>query len=149
MTSIERDLPLGHPSAVDTVIGSTYHKAWLNEQAAKMNARDFPPGHPKAADTPGTDKQVEWRAGVDPAHPELEEFTGRTPQAAAAAANFARHGAEVAKESPVRIPVDADRVAVALTARRAELGVDVLTEAQTQEVVAAVSFRRRSTDPKF
>jgi len=86
----ERDFPLGHPAAVDTVIGSAEHKAWLRAHEFLENKRDFPPGHPKAADTPGNQNHVPVVAGVDPLNAHLEPFTGYTPQKAAAIAEHPR-----------------------------------------------------------
>ena len=50
---IERDFPIGHPAAVDTVIGSPEHLAWIEQHKFSENVRDFPPGHAKAVDTAG------------------------------------------------------------------------------------------------
>ncbi len=136
--AVERDFPLGHPAAVDTVIGSTDHKLWVEQHKFSENARDFPPGHPKAADTPGNLNHIAWTAGVDPHNPHLEAFTGRGPAAAQAVKDHNAAMALKAKESPALVPVEAMTANAALDAKRKELGVDVLTMAQTQAVLATL-----------
>jgi hypothetical protein len=135
MAQMERDLPLGHPSAPDTVLGSPEHKRWLVAQEAKSNAVDFPTGHPKRFDTPGSMSTVQWQPGVDPAHPELEAFTGRTPEQVNAIAEYNRQRSAAQEPTPAHIPVDARKANKALAAKRAELGVDTLTAEETQAVL--------------
>lgn len=134
----ERDFPLGHPAAVDTVPGSPEHLSWLQENDKSRGERDFPVGHLKAADTPGNLNHVQTVAGVDPLNTHMEPFTGRNPGQAAAAAAFAREAAVHAKESPALPPVDAEVANAALEAKRKELGVDTLTMDQHQEVLASL-----------
>lgn len=136
MAQVERDFPIGHPAAVDTVLGSKEHLAWIEQHKFVENARDFPPGHPKAVDTPGHLNATEWHAGVDPHNPHLEPFTGRLPEAAAAAREYARKASAGAYESPALEPVDANVANAALEARRKELKVDYLTAEQHAEVMA-------------
>jgi len=138
MPQVERDFPVGHPSAVDTVPGSADHLAWIEQHKFLENARDFPPGHPKAVDTPGNTNHIPVRAGVDPLNTHLEEFTGRNPAKAAAVAEFAAAASAHAKESPALIPVDAAVANAALAAKRAELKVDALTAEQHTEVLAGL-----------
>jgi hypothetical protein len=135
MPQVERDFPLGHPAAVDTVIGSPEHKEWLRQHEFLENKRDFPPGHPKAADTPGNLNHVPVVAGVDPNNPHLEAFTGRTPEKAAAVRAHNAAAAAAAKESAALEPVDANVANAALAAKRKELGVDALTMEQHMEVL--------------
>lgn len=132
----ERDFPIGHPAAIDTVIGSPEHRAWLEQHKFAENARDFPPGHPKAADTPGNLNALPIRAGVDPHNPHLEEHTGYTPEKAAAVREWNKAEAAGAHDSPVLPVIDAVTLNNALAEERARLGVDALTMEQTQAVMA-------------
>jgi|SRR6267143_1070652 len=136
MPQIERDHPIGHPAAADTVIGSREHKAWIEQHKWLENARDFPPGHPKAADTPGNLNHLPLVAGVDPLNPHLEAHTGQTPERAAALKEWNRQQAALAKDSAALEPVDANVANEALAAERRRLDVDALTVEQTQEVLA-------------
>lgn len=135
---VERDYPLGHPKAVDTVIGSPEHMEWLRRNDTSLGERDFPVDHAKAADTPGNLNHVSWQPGVDPFNPHMQAFTGRNPEKAAAAAAFDKDASARAKESPALAPVDAPKANAALAAKRKELGVETLTQAQTQEVLAGL-----------
>ncbi len=135
---IERDFPIGHPAAVDTVIGSPEHLAWIGLHKFSENVRDFPPGHPKAADTAGNLNALPVRAGVDPHNPHLEEFTGRTPERAAAVREWNKAEAAGAHESPVMPVIDAAVLNEALAAERARLHVDALTMEQTQTVMSSL-----------
>lgn len=80
----ERDFPLGHPKAADYVPGSPEALEWARKHIHPKGERDFPVDHPKAVDTVGNTNAVPIRPGIDPAHPELEEFTGATQEVAAA-----------------------------------------------------------------
>lgn len=80
----ERDFPKGHPKACDYVPGSPEAIEWARKNIHPKGERDFPIDHIKAVDTPGNTNAIPIRAGIDPAHPELEEFTGATPEVAAA-----------------------------------------------------------------
>ncbi len=133
---VERDFPIGHPAAVDTVIGSPGHLAWLEQHKFLENVRDFPPGHPKAADTPGNLNAIPVRRGVDPHNPHIEEHTGRTPEKAAAIREWNRAEAAGAHESPVMPVIDAQVLNNALAEERARLHVDALTMEQTQAVMS-------------
>jgi hypothetical protein len=135
---IERDFPIGHPAAIDTVIGSEEHLAWIERHKFSENARDFPPGHPKAADTAGNLNTIVIEPGVDPHNPHLEAHTGRTPAQAAAVREWNKDEAAGAHESPVMPIIDAAVLNDALAAKRAELQVDALTMAETQEVMATL-----------
>jgi hypothetical protein len=136
MAQIERDFPVGHPAAVDTVIGSKDHQSWLRSQQWLENQRDFPPGHAKAADTSGNTNHVEWPAGVDPLNPHQEPFTGLMPERAAAVRDWNLKQAELAKESTALKPVDAAVAEAALAEQRARLKVDTLTAEQHAAVLA-------------
>jgi hypothetical protein len=135
---VERDFPLGHPKAIDTVPGSPEHKAWLDEHDKSGGERDFPVGHPKSADTPGNLNHLAWAPGVDPRNPHLEPFTGYTPEKAAAIRQFNLEAAKKARESKALTPIDANVANAALEQKRKELGVDALTAAQHDEVLAAL-----------
>lgn len=80
----ERDFPPGHPKACDYVPDSPDAVEWARKNIHPKGERDFPVDHPKAVDTPGNTNHLPIRAGIDPLHPELEEFTGATPEVAAA-----------------------------------------------------------------
>ena len=134
----ERDFPIGHPAAADTVIGSAAHRAWERLHQFEENRRDFPPGHPKAIDTPGNTNQTAWEPGVDPLNPHHQAFTGHPPQKAAAVAEWNEEQAAGAHESPVLPPVDATVANAALEAERKRLGVDSLTADQHAAVIAAL-----------
>jgi len=85
MTEIaERDFPVGHPKASDYVPGSPEALEWARVNIHPKGERDFPVGHPKAVDTPGNTNHLPIRIGIDPLHPEREEFTGATPEVAQA-----------------------------------------------------------------
>src|SRR5258708_406780 len=133
---IERDFPIGHPAAVDTVIGSDEHVAWVEQHKFLEKVRDFPPGHPKAADTPGNLNALPVRAGLDPHNPHLEEHTGRTPAQAAAMREWNAAEAAGAHESPVMPVIDSAVLNAALEEERARLHVDALTMEQTQAAQA-------------
>lgn len=103
-TPEEQDFPPGHPGRHDYDPNSKEAIAWAKKNFHPKGERDFPVGHPKAVDTEGNTNDVPQRAGVDPANPELEEFSGRKPEVAAALREFNSMAAEVAKESPVVEP---------------------------------------------
>jgi hypothetical protein len=132
----ERDFPLGHPKALDTIIGSPEHLLWLERHKFEENARDFPPGHPKAADTRGNLNALAWEAGLDPHNPHLEAHTGLMPLKAAAVAQWNAEEAKGAHDSPVMPVIDRAVLDPALAAERARLKVDALTMEQTQAVMA-------------
>jgi hypothetical protein len=132
----ERDFPIGHPAAIDTVLGSPEHLAWVEKHKFEENARDFPPGHPKAVDTKGNLNSMHVRAGVDPHNPHLEPFTGRTPAQAATWAKWHQEEAAGAHESPVMPVIDQAVLNAALAEERDRLDVDALSMEQTQAVMA-------------
>src|SRR5216683_386607 len=131
----ERDFPIGHPKAIDTVIDSPEHRRWLELHKWEENARDFPPGHPKASDTKGNLNTLEVRAGVDPHNPHLEPFTGLRPEQAKAVREWNAAEAAGAHESPVLPVIDQAVLNEALAAERARLHVDALTMEETQAVM--------------
>ncbi len=100
----EADFPPGHPARHDYDPASPEAVEWTRRNVHPRGERDYPVDHPKAVDTPGHDCSVEWRAGVDPAKPHLEAFTGRTPEQAAAVAALNARLAAQARESPVPEP---------------------------------------------
>ena len=83
-TIFERDFPKGHPKAADYVPGDADAVEWARKNIHPLGERDFPVDHIKAVDTRGNTNHLPWRAGVDPANPHLEEFTGATPEVAEA-----------------------------------------------------------------
>lgn len=142
MPQAERDFPVGHPAAVDTIIGSREHNAWLEQHKWLENQRDFPPGHPKAADTPGNLNHLPVVAGVDPLNPHLEAHTGLTPERANMVRAWNLQQAAVAKESAALEPIDANVANEALAAERKRLDVDALTAEQTQAILARLQRAR-------
>lgn len=104
MNRPEEDFEQGHPKRFDYDPNSPEAIEWARKHVFPKGERDFPPDHPKAMDTPGNTNATEWRAGVDPAHPENEPFTGRTPEQAAAVHRFEAELSRKAKESPVAEP---------------------------------------------
>jgi hypothetical protein len=80
----ERDFPKGHPKAFDYVPGSPEAVEWARKNIHPLGERDFPVDHPKAVDTKGNTNHLPIRVGVDPLHPDLEEFTGASPEVAKA-----------------------------------------------------------------
>lgn len=104
-TPQEPDFPPGHPARCDYDPTSPEAKEWARLHFAPKGERDFPVDHPKAVDTPGNTNSVVIRAGVDPAHPELQEFTGRTPEQVKAMQLLSQMLAQTAMETPPREPV--------------------------------------------
>ena len=138
MNAPERDFPIGHPAAIDTVIGSPEHRAWLRAHDLSGGEPDFPLGHPGRIDTPGNLNHVEWRAGVDPLNPQMEAFSGRTPDQARAVADYNAQAARGAKETRALPPVNAEIANAALEKKRKELGVFFLSADQIREVLAGI-----------
>lgn len=100
----ERDFPKGHPKASDYVPGSPDALEWARMNIHPKGERDFPVDSIKASDTKGNLNSLSIRPGIDPLHPELEEFTGATPEVAAA-----RHAAYLAQLPKVaETPTTAD-----------------------------------------
>jgi hypothetical protein len=104
-TREEDDFPAGHPARGDYNPLSAEAKEWARTHYAPMGERDFPVGHPKAQDTPGNQNRVQHLAGVDPQHPELEPFSGRTPEQVEALAQLNRELAKTVKETEPRKPI--------------------------------------------
>lgn len=143
----ERDFPIGHPAAIDTVIGSSDHLAWVEHHKFLENLRDFPPGHPKGSDTPGNLNAIPVRIGVDPHNPHLEPFTGRTPEKAAAVAQWNKEEAAGSHESPVLPIVEQSVAEAAMAAKRAELKVDALTMEQHMAVLVELQRKGLTRPP--
>jgi hypothetical protein len=96
----ERDFPLGHPKAADYVPGSPDAVEWARKHIHPAGTRDFPVDHIKACDTKGNTNHVQIRPGIDPANPDLEEFTGATPEVAKARRDAYLSQLPKAKETP-------------------------------------------------
>jgi hypothetical protein len=133
----ERDFPKGHPKAADYVPGSPDAVEWARKNIHTKGERDFPVDHPKAVDTKGNTNHVPTRPGIDPLHPELEEFTGATPEVAAA-----RHAAYMAQlpkveETPMLPEGFVDTGAIATKAALKFLGEQGHTDAEAQAILAA------------
>lgn len=99
-TPEEPDFPPGHPARFDYNPESPEAIEWMRRHAWAAGERDWPIGHPAAMDTPGNKNSIEIQPGVDPAHPELEAHTGRTPEVAAKVKEIWRLMGERAKPSP-------------------------------------------------
>jgi hypothetical protein len=133
----ERDFPKGHPKAADYVPGSPDAVEWARINIHPKGERDFPVDHIKAVDTPGNTNALPIRPGLDPLHPELEEFTGATPEVAAA-----RRAAYVAQlphveETPMLPEGFVDTGAIATKAALAFLAQQGHTPEEAQAVLAA------------
>jgi hypothetical protein len=107
MTPQEADFEPGHPARFDYDPHSLVAMQWAKAHFALKGERDFPVGHPKAVDTPGNENHVAVRAGNDPAHPELQEFTGRTPEQVEGLKLYQQFAAPLAAETPAREPIEA------------------------------------------
>lgn len=79
-TPEEADFPIGHPKRFDYNPKSPEAREWARRHIHPAGERDFPVGHPKAMDTKGNSNATPILPGVDPQHPELEPFTGRTQE---------------------------------------------------------------------
>lgn len=118
-TPQEPDFPPGHPARYDYDPSSPEAKEWARVNIHPKGERDWPVGHPKAIDTPGNTNAVPLRAGIDPNRPDHEEFTGRSPEQAAAAREVYREMAAQANESPAPVPTIAMNPPKALNEQRA------------------------------
>lgn len=103
----EDDFPVGHPKRHDYDPASPEAKEWARRNVSPKGERDWPVDHPAALDTMGNTNSRVWRAGIDPLHPELEEFSGRTPEQARAVKALNAEQARQAKESPIVQPITA------------------------------------------
>jgi hypothetical protein len=103
-TPEERDFPKGHPKASDYDPDSPEAIEWARKNIHPAGERDWPVDHPKAVDTEGNTNTVATLPGVDPAHPELEPFTGRTPAQVAAERAVWEKRKYLAMPSPEREP---------------------------------------------
>lgn len=137
----ERDFPLGHPKAADYVPGSPEAVEWARKNIHPLGERDFPVDHPKAVDTKGNTNHLPIRLGVDPLHPELEEFTGASP--AVAQARRAAYLAQLPKvaDTPMLPEGFVDVGAVAH-----KTALDFLTEHGHDEETAAQILREQGVD---
>ena len=107
MTPQEPDFEPGHPGRCDYNPDSPEAKEWARKHYSPLGERDFPVDHPKALDTPGNTNAIPVRAGIDPAHPELQEFTGRTPKQVEGLRLLEQFRAPLAGPSPVLEPTEA------------------------------------------
>lgn len=103
----ERDYPVGHPASFDYDPKSPEAIEWARKNIHPKGERDFPVDHPKAVDTAGNTNSIHIVAGIDPARPEYEAFTGRTPAQAEAVREVNLQRAREAMESPVPEPIEA------------------------------------------
>jgi hypothetical protein len=103
----EDDFPVGHPKRHDYDPASAEALEWMRKNSHPKGERDWPVDHPAALDTAGNTNSREWRAGIDPLNPNREEFSGRTPEQAAAVKAYNAQLAKQAKESPVVPPITA------------------------------------------
>jgi hypothetical protein len=146
MAAVEQDdFPVGHPARFDYDPNSPEAKEWARVHIHPRGERDFPVDHPKALDTQGNTNAVVITAGVDPNKPELEAFTGRTPEQAAAVAEMNARLAEQAKPTPPRQPVDAAEWLRAYAQECARLDVVQLDETQYN----ALAEKMGVLPPKF
>jgi hypothetical protein len=127
----ERDFPKGHPKASDYDPTSPEAVEWARKNIHPMGERAYPVDSVKSSDSKVNDASVEWRAGVDPAHPELEPHTGATPEVAAARKAQEASIIAKAKETPT---LDDGRVN---TAKIAEDSAVAFLEAQGHDEATA------------
>jgi len=132
---VEQDFEQGHPKRFDYDPASPAAREWARVHISVKGERDFPVDHPKAVDTKGNHNTVVVLPGVDPFHPELEAFTGRTPEQAKAAAEMLAELARQAKETPPRPLIDGVKLNEALIRERQRLGVQTLNAAQYAAVL--------------
>lgn len=130
----EEDFPKGHPKRFDYDPNSPEAKEWARKNVNLKGERDFPVGHPKAVDTPGNKNHIPVTIGVDPAHPELEAFTGATPAQAA--------GRKAAEQALAKLQIETPMLPEGFvdTAKVAEkAALDFLeTQGHTPEEAAAI-----------
>jgi len=127
-TAQEPDFPPGHPARFDYDPASPEAQEWARLHIFPKGERDFPPDHPKAVDSEGSTNHVPILPGIDPQHPELEAFTGRTPEQAKAVRDVYRRMSEQAQESPVLMPVMAHDAPQERSVQRIRLGAGGLTQ---------------------
>jgi hypothetical protein len=137
----ERDFPLGHPKAADYVPGSPAAIEWARKNISPLGTRDFPVDHVKACDSTNTDTKLEWRPGIDPRNPHLEEFTGATPEVAKARRDAYLAQLPFVKETPT---LDDGRVNVAAIAE--ETAVEFVMEQGHEEEAARKIVREQGVD---
>ncbi len=101
----EQDFPPGHPARFDYDARSPEALEYARVHSARLGERDWPVDSPHAVDTHGNRNSVEWQAGVDPQHPELQPFTGRTPEQVRAIQDLNRQLSLAAADSPALKPV--------------------------------------------
>jgi|SRR6267378_3318883 len=132
----ERDFPLGHPKAADYVPGSREAVEWARKNIHPKGERDFPVDHPKAVDTTGNTNHLPVRPGIDPLHPDLEEFTGASPEVAEA--RYAAYVAQLPKveETPMLPEGFVDTAAIAHKAALTFLAEQGHTEEEAQAILA-------------
>lgn len=107
MNRPEEDFPVGHPKRHDYDPASAEAKEWARKNVSPKGERDWPVDHPAALDTMGNTNARTWQPGIDPLHPDREEFSGRTPEQAHAVKMHNEELARQAKESPVLAPITA------------------------------------------
>ena len=106
-TPEEPDFPPGHPKRNDYNPRSPEAREWARLHIHPAGERDFPVGHPKALDTKGNLNHLPAVAGVDPLHPELEPFTGRTPEQVEGERDLWAERVAQSKPTPDRDPIEA------------------------------------------
>lgn len=104
-TPQEPDFPPGHPARGDYDPNSPVAKEWMRVHSSPLGERDFPVDSPFAVDTKGNLNREVVVNGINPAQPQLEQFTGRTPAVAAAVKAQQAALSAAAKPTPVRPPV--------------------------------------------
>jgi len=137
----EDDFPPGHPKRFDYDPSTLDAKEWARKHIHPRGERDFPVDSLKAVDTPGNLNSLEWRAGVDPTHPDLEPFTGRTADQARAVLEFNAAIIAAAKPTPSREPIDAEGFLRALHAECVRLNIQELSAEQYEEFRARWDVR--------
>lgn len=142
----EEDFPKGHPGRADYNPHSPEAQEWARRNVSPLGERDWPVDHPAASDTLGNLNHITWSAGVDPFNAHREPFTGRTPEQAAGVALLSKTASAKAEESAALVPLDAAAINDALSAKRREIGRDVLTPEEYSEVIA--DYHRKHQTPE-
>lgn len=141
MTSlVEDDFPKGHPKRSDYDPASPAAREWARINMHPRGERDFPVGHPKAIDTPGNENHIAWEPGVDPHRPELEPFTGRTPEQVEGARALYAEMAALSVPTPPRKPIDAAAFTTHYVAECERLGVNALSDEQYDQLLISLDL---------
>jgi hypothetical protein len=100
----EQDFPAGHPARFDYNPASPEAIEWARINVHPKGERAYPVDHPRDGQEHNWSNSAIWQPGIDPDNPDREEFTGRSPEQAAAVRALNAQLAAQAKESPALEP---------------------------------------------